>query len=404
VSVRTDGTDKTDRIEIPEYALGVMRRLREAGEQVYIVGGCVRDAFLGNTPNDYDMTVSCPPERTLEILRELRTIPTGLKHGTITAISEGNPIEITTFRVDGDYKDSRRPDSVSFTRRIEDDLSRRDFTVNAMAYSPWEGTVDLFGGREDLEAKIIRAVGDPAKRFEEDALRIMRAFRFSARLGFTIDEATLTGAYARRDGLANIARERIGAEFIRLLCSSGAQRALLLMAENGITEHVTGGYMPNERTLSALSRLPEDDEIRLGVFLLDADGETARGVIDGLRYSNRLKSHALLIAEHAHKKTETARDATLLRGVVGDETAIKTVTVSAALGISSAEAVALVKGNRAPSRINELAVGGEELLALGFSGREVGRALRDLLERVIDEPSLNEREILIGLAREMRKK
>lgn len=398
-----DGTEIKAIMEIPEYALSVMRKLREAGEQVYTVGGCVRDAFLGLTPNDYDMTVSCPPERTLEILHELRTIPTGLKHGTVTVISEGNPIEITTFRVDGDYKDSRRPDSVSFTRRVEEDLARRDFTVNAMAYSPWEGTVDLFGGREDLKAKIIRAVGDPETRFEEDALRIMRAFRFSAQLGFSIDEDTLMGAQARREGLANIARERIGVEFIKLLCSEGAQGSLSLMAEYGITEYVTGGYMPSAHTLSALSRLENDDEIRLGTFLLDAQAETSRSIIDGLRYSNRLKSHALHIAEHARKKIETPRDATLLRGAVGDETALKVAKVSSAIGASSAEAVELVRGNRAPSRISELAVGGEELMELGFSGREVGKALRALLDTVIEDPSLNQRDILLELALGMRK-
>ena len=178
-------------IKIPEYAESVLERLEQNGEEAYIVGGSLRDSLLGKAASDYDVATSALPERTLEIFSDYRVIATGLKHGTVTVMSDGKPIEVTTFRVDGGYSDSRHPDSVSFTRSIEEDVSRRDFTVNAMAYSQRRGLVDLFGGRDDLAKGIIRAVGDPERRFDEDALRIMRAFRFSAQLDFEIEEKSL---------------------------------------------------------------------------------------------------------------------------------------------------------------------------------------------------------------------
>lgn len=389
---------KDVHIAIPEYALAVMRPIWEAGEEVYIVGGCVRDALLGKAPHDYDMAVSCQPQDTLRILGGFRTIPTGLKHGTVTAISSGQPIELTTFRVDGSYTDSRRPDSVSFTRSLEDDLSRRDFTVNAMAYSPRSGLVDLFGGRDDLENKIIRAVGDPEKRFSEDALRIMRAFRFSAQLGFSVDADTQMGAYACRLGLENIARERIGAEFIRLLCSAEPREALCLMSRLGILGYASPSYTPNDEIISLLASMPECDTARLGFFLCGADEDTARGVLNSLKCSNRQKSGALAVAREARTVIKTPRDAALLRSRIG-ELAPFAVHASVLLGVSDAAAVALVESNRAPVTLGELALDGTALTALGIKGREIGKTLHFLLEAVMDEPTLNTRESLMSLAK-----
>ena len=172
---------------IPEYVGEIFARFSRFGEEAYIVGGSLRDALLGITPNDFDIATSATPEKTIELFSDKRVIETGLKHGTVTVIFDGEPVEITTFRVDGGYTDSRRPDSVSFTRSIEDDLSRRDFTVNAMAFNDERGIVDVFGGRDDLKARVIRAVREPELRFSEDALRIMRAFRFSAQLGYSAE-------------------------------------------------------------------------------------------------------------------------------------------------------------------------------------------------------------------------
>ncbi|MEE1185167.1 MAG: hypothetical protein UHX92_03715, partial [Acutalibacteraceae bacterium] len=173
---------------LPEKIEYVINRITDSGFEAFIVGGCVRDMLMGKTPNDFDITTSATPEEIQNIFE--KTVPTGIKHGTITVVLEGEPIEVTTFRCDGDYNDCRHPEKVEFVRSIEADLSRRDFTVNAIAYNPTKGIVDLFGGIEDINSKILRAVGNPEKRFCEDALRIMRLFRFSSVLSFEIEEKT----------------------------------------------------------------------------------------------------------------------------------------------------------------------------------------------------------------------
>ena len=204
-------------IDIPENIHKILRRLNDAGFEAYIVGGCVRDALMGRTPHDFDITTSAIPEQTCAVFSELTVIPTGLKHGTVTVLCEGEPLEITTFRVDGEYSDNRRPDSVSFTRCVTEDLARRDFTMNAIAYSPETGVVDAFGGEEDIRRGIIRCVGDPDRRFGEDALRIMRALRFAVTLGFEIEPQTSESLYRNRALLNNIAAERIYSELTRML-------------------------------------------------------------------------------------------------------------------------------------------------------------------------------------------
>lgn len=385
-------------IFIPDYALALMNVIRDAGEQVYIVGGCVRDSLLGLEPHDYDMAVSCPPERTLQILSEFRTIATGLKHGTVTAISDGNPIELTTFRTEGSYTDSRHPDSVSFTRSIEDDLARRDFTVNAMAYNPEIGLVDLFGGIDDLKKRIIRAVGIPDERFSEDALRIMRAFRFSAQLGFSIDEETLSGALSTAAGLENIARERIGSEFIRLLCSNFPASPLELMKKSGLLEYACRGYAVSDNVISHLADMPSVDVARLGFFLCEADQALARDILNGLKTSNRQKTGALCIAKESSVKIETALDAAHLRTAAGDN-AIYAAHASVLLGNSENKAIELVKRSDAPVRVGDLKIGGSELISLGFRGRAIGEELEILLEMAMQEPALNNKESLVSLAK-----
>ena len=186
----------TMRLALPKPVETALSRLEKAGYSAYVVGGCVRDHVLGFTPHDYDICSAATPEEMQKVFQGERTIETGLKHGTLTVLLSGMPLEITTYRVDGAYSDGRHPDSVQFTARVEDDLSRRDFTINAMAYSPSAGLVDPFGGQADCERGVIRCVGDPAARFGEDALRILRALRFSSRLGFPIEEATAQAAVA----------------------------------------------------------------------------------------------------------------------------------------------------------------------------------------------------------------
>ena len=387
------------KINIPDYALCIMERLWAAGEEAYIVGGSLRDALIGITPHDYDMTTSALPSKTAELFSDLRVIETGLKHGTITVISQGHPIEITTFRVDGSYLDSRHPDSVSFTRSVGEDLARRDFTVNAMAYDPRGALIDLFGGREDILKKRIKAVGEPHKRFEEDALRIMRAFRFSAQLGFEIEQGTLKAAFDCKERLENISRERIGSEFLRLICSKYPEKPLMQMIELGIMPFVIGELELDKRAVQLLNQMPDEDVARLGLLLVGKDAAVSRAALNLLKCSNKQKSGAVDVARGAIRKIESQEDAARLRADVGERDAFA-VRASVLLGYSNESAIDIVDGNTAPSTVSELAIGGKELGEMGIKGREIGEILSYLLERVIKDPSLNTKDTLILLAKE----
>ena len=218
------------KIHIPPFAAAVIGKLCADGYEAYAVGGCVRDTMLGRAPNDWDVTTSALPETTLSLFScadGFKAVPTGIAHGTVTVISGGEPVEVTTFRVDGKYSDHRRPDSVGFTGRLEEDLARRDFTINAMAYSPERGLIDPYGGERDLGDRIIRCVGEPERRFDEDALRILRALRFASTLGFEIDDQTAEAAVRLRALILDISRERVSAELEKLLSGVDVVNILL---------------------------------------------------------------------------------------------------------------------------------------------------------------------------------
>ena len=269
-------------MQIPKEAALALHTLQSNGHLAFVVGGCVRDSLLGRTPNDWDVTTSALPEEVADCFRNFRVIETGLQHGTLTVLVDGTPIEITTFRNDGIYLDHRHPVGVTFSNTVEDDLARRDFTVNAMAYHPERGLVDLFGGREDLKNRVIRCVGDPVTRFREDGLRILRAIRFASVLGFSLDEKTKAAVRSEKSLLEFIAPERIREEFCKLLCG--------VNAENVIREYVDviGQFLPEllacrgfeqntkyhcydvlEHTLCALSHASNDLFVRLAVLLHD---------------------------------------------------------------------------------------------------------------------------------------
>ena len=215
------------KILLPVQVDKAINLLTKAGFEAFVVGGCVRDSLLGLSPSDWDITTSALPEETEKVFENYRIIETGLKHGTVTVLIDKMPLEITTYRIDGEYSDNRHPDSVSFTRNLKDDLSRRDFTVNALAYNPEAGIVDCFGGKEDLDNKIIRCVGNADDRFNEDALRILRAVRFSSTLGFEIEKATADSVFKNKELLNNIAKERIRVELVKLLNGKDVKRVLL---------------------------------------------------------------------------------------------------------------------------------------------------------------------------------
>ena len=232
------GHEPQIKISIPAAASRLLGALRRAGFEAYVVGGCVRDSLLGRTPGDWDICTSARPEQVRTVFSAYRQILTGEKHGTVAVIVGGTPYEITTYRVDGQYHDSRHPDAVQFVPQVQPDLARRDFTINAMAYAPGEGLIDLYGGRSDLHAFLMRCVGDPEERFAEDALRILRALRFSAKLGFTLDSTTAEAALAARDTLHTVSAERLYTELDGLLLAPGAGPTLAQYGE------ILGGVVP----------------------------------------------------------------------------------------------------------------------------------------------------------------
>ena len=388
-------------ISIPDFIREIMDRIESAGYEAFVVGGSLRDILLGKEPHDWDVTTSALPETVASLFPDKHVIPTGLKHGTVTVVSEGEPVEITTYRVDGEYTDSRRPNEVTFTRNIEEDLSRRDFTVNALAYNEKKGLLDLFGGRSDLENKLIRAVGDPEKRFTEDALRIMRAFRFSAQLGFDIEENTLAAAKKLATRLKNIARERIGSEFMRLLASAYPEKALSMM-ENAIFEVLPVGELEKDRY--RLVEKPDNSaEARLALLLYGKTKEELLCVARELRLSNDQKHRLLLLASpHEVDLGLTPVSARLFLRHYGDE-ADTAARMLAILGVISPEFEDLTSEEAAKDPClspDALAIGGGDIISLGIaSGKEVGALLSRLLDEVIRDPSLNEREKLIDKAK-----
>lgn len=218
-------------ITIPDYALTVVQRLQHFGYEAYVVGGCVRDSLLGRTPKDWDVCTNATPHQVLGAFKRFHVIKTGLQHGTVTVMVDHQPVEVTTFRIDGEYSDNRHPDAVTFVSRVEEDLSRRDFTINAMAYNPTRGLVDAFGGQEDLAQGLIRCVGEPDARFNEDGLRIMRALRFAARYDFAIERETAFSMRRNRYLLENVSVERIFTELKGILIGNGARSMMLAFPE-----------------------------------------------------------------------------------------------------------------------------------------------------------------------------
>ena len=388
-------------IKIPDHVRGLMDRIEAAGHEAFAVGGSLRDALLGIPPHDWDVTTSALPETVASLFPDKHVIPTGLQHGTVTVVADGDPVEITTYRVDGEYTDSRRPDEVRFTTSIEDDLSRRDFTVNAMAYSDKRGLVDLFGGRDDLEKKIIRAVGDPEKRFTEDALRIMRAFRFSAQLDFEIENNTLAAAIKLGGRLKNIARERIGSEFMRLLSSVAAGRALTTMG--GVLGEIIPWEIPAER-LTLVDKLPRDSEARLALLLHGAPREAILDTAHALRLSNEQKKRLAAMSQSSPVREITPPACRRFLRTLGED-APSAARILALLGLGERELEDALIEESAKSpclSVGALAINGTDLITEGIaSGRAVGELLSSLLDSVIDAPSINERDTLLELARDL---
>ncbi|MBP5618034.1 MAG: hypothetical protein J6X61_02665, partial [Clostridia bacterium] len=261
---------------VPDSVTAVTDRLRACGHAAYLVGGCVRDLLRGITPHDYDVATDATPQETIAAFPDRRVIETGIKHGTVTVLSGGDPIEVTTFRVDGAYGDHRRPDAVTFTPSLREDLARRDFTVNAMAWGE-EGLVDPFGGQKDIERRIIACVGEPERRFTEDALRVMRALRFAATLGFAIEPATAAAIRKMAPTLAAVSFERKWAELTKWLC--GGNALPVLEAYRDVVDLLLPEFIGRPADWAILPLLPPEKEPRLAAFLAPLTGQEAAAVL-----------------------------------------------------------------------------------------------------------------------------
>ena len=397
---------------IPREVLAVCRRLEEAGHRAWVVGGCIRDLLMGRAVNDWDLATSALPgevQRTFS-----RTIPTGIEHGTVTVLWKGEAYEVTTLRGEGEYTDGRRPDTVEFVHRIEDDLERRDFTVNAIAYDPLtDELVDPWGGLPDLEAKVIRAVRDPKLRFGEDGLRVLRAARFCGTLGFALEPETEAAIPGSLETFRKVSPERVHEEWKKALKKSDAPSAAFeVMRRTGILD-VTCPDMAaldgdaGARTMARLDAAPADVELRLAALWVDVHAAPARvdAWLREIRASNQERKRVVHLASHAAVPSADALDAPQLRRWlrdVGREHVDDVLALGRADGLDVDALATRAEEELAagvPLLPKELPIGGGDVMkALDVEpSRAVGDVLEHLLERVLDDPSLAERERLLAL-------
>ena len=373
-------------LKIPEKIKFVLDTLTQSGYEAYIVGGCVRDSLLGIIPSDYDVTTSAKPEEILGLFD--KTVPTGLKHGTVTVIIENEPIEVTTFRTEGEYKDFRHPQNVEFVTDLREDLSRRDFTVNAVAYNETVGLVDLFGGLSDLENKILRSVGDSDKRFKEDALRILRLFRFASQLEFTPEEKTLKSALKLQNGLKNISKERIFSEIVKAVNGKNP-KAILPLINSGGLEFLGICKTPEFTTI-------DDSDLRLFVFL-NTSSENPIEVLKTLKAPNRQIDFAnklLKLQSIEMENKEDIKNALFLTDFNAVNSFLQLQEDEGKLKL-----LAEIIKNKEPYLISHLAISGEDLKELGFKGKEIGEILERLRQTVVCSPEKNRKEILLTLTK-----
>ncbi|MDO5695378.1 MAG: CCA tRNA nucleotidyltransferase [Eubacteriales bacterium] len=390
--------NRWENIVLPPEVTEILSGLHGAGYEACIVGGCVRDIYMGKEPVDWDLTTSAKPDEIKRIFR--RTVDTGIAHGTVTVLIENRAFEVTTYRVDGEYKDGRHPESVHFTTDLEEDLLRRDFTMNAMAYDPKRGIIDPYDGRADIERQCIRCVGHPMNRFREDALRILRAIRFSAQFGFGIEPETFEAMKALAENLRHVSMERIRTELYKALAGKVPER-LAVLSEIGalpalfppdIVKVFETGAM--HRSLFQAAGL-EAVISRLALFLYTAK-VSVRPFLRALRFDKKtiymVEDRVNALAAGVPDTAYAIRKQLSLYGpdAVRDATDILAATGRCTLP----EAARLQATYRAeevnPYRIRELAVDGEHLLAMGYRGRILGEILAACLEAVLRDPSLNE--------------
>lgn len=398
--------------DLPAQVLFALERLEQAGYEAALVGGCVRDRLMGREPGDYDITTSALPEETLKVFEHERTIPTGLKHGTVTVLHEGVPMEITSFRQDGEYTDMRRPDSVRFTRSLKEDVMRRDFTMNALAWELGRGVIDHTGGADDIARGLIRAVGEPERRFTEDALRILRAVRFSSQLGFAIEENTERALYALHGNIDRIAAERVRVELEKMLLGKAAPDVIRRHRDILRPRLACGASITDEQWEESVRRIEAlraeggshllwsawlmpagADEAARALQTLRADNAAIRGVQARLALAGRpMDTKYDLRALLGEQDMPVVRDAILLRHAFAPE---KRQAALALLDQIAEQAL--------PCRIADLAIGGAELLQAGASGKAIGRILQTLIDLVRADRIENERSALLEYVSRMER-
>lgn len=399
-------------IRVPGPVKEILDTLEAGGYEAYIVGGCVRDAIIGMNPKDWDITTSALPEQVKSLFSN--TADTGIQHGTVLVIRHGVGYEVTTYRIDGDYRDGRHPEKVTFTRSLAEDLKRRDFTINAFAYHPKRGVVDLFDGIRDLDEKLIRCVGDADERFSEDALRIMRAVRFSGQLGFEIETKTLAAITHHVSSLGKVSMERIRVEFEKTLLSRNPQMvnryaelemAPFILPDKGISEkcfdpETTALYPevkgnPEEIRIVRLAlffRRLTEEEAKKTLRYMKYDNKTISKVTGILRQKERLISPEPVSVKHALKEMGEELFRLLL-------TFRETVKGEEETGIREVLEEVIAKGE--PFSLSQLAVCGSDLMDAGIpKGIRVGEVLRELLEIVISDPKQNDKAALLNIIKE----
>ena len=440
------------KIQLPEKVNQIICTLQEHGYEAYAVGGCVRDSILGRIPDDWDITTSATPLETKALFA--RTFDTGIEHGTITVLLDKDAFEVTTYRVDGEYEDSRHPKEVTFTRSLKEDLLRRDFAINAMAYNESEGLIDIFGGIEDLNNKTIRCVGNARARFGEDALRILRAVRFAAQLGFDIEEETRDGIRELAPTLANISAERIQVELIKMLVSPnpdlmrtayelGITKVILpefdaMMETTQETPHHM--YSVGEHTLRAIEAVPADKVLRLAMLFhdiakplmktVDENGcahfkmhdlkgaDMTKAILRRLKFDNdTLNKVVKLVRYHDYRISADPRSVRRAMNKVGEDLfplyhevrQADTLAQSIYLREEKLQNLAEVWGTyeeilekKECVSLKTMAISGSDLIANGMEpGKEIGRVLNALLELVIENPEYNTKETLLKLKDEV---
>ena len=393
-------------MEIPQAVERIIQTLEENGFEAFAVGGCVRDTLLGRTPEDWDITTSAQPEEVKKLFR--RTIDTGIQHGTVTVLENRTGYEVTTYRIDGIYEDGRHPKSVEFTSDLLEDLKRRDFTINAMAYSHKTGIIDAFGGREDLKNGMIRCVGCARDRFTEDALRILRAIRFSAQLGFSVEEKTLEAVAEIAPNLIHVSKERIQVELTKLLCSSLPER-MAMVFEQGLapflSSHFSGIEKPDRESTNRLSdQFSGEKYVRWAAFLRCLIPTDAARILKELKMDNDTISRVKILTEWWKVAIEAEKYS--IRKVMSQmpaELFDALLDFRRAAGTESREQWEQLKFLTEEIRqsgdcisLKMLAVTGADLIAAGVKpGRELGEMLNHMLEDVLQYPEHNTKEYLL---------